>query len=232
MKLTVSILILLLIAAAASFAHAEQPADLMLGKVRMGNIEKLDGKARADVAAVAAKIKKQRLSGVVKVRGDFPGAETAEEYLSNSVFMAREVEKYLSTLLSAKFQVFVTASAYSGANRSGENSVEIFLYPYQLRLEEMESLRYVSTKPRIPAVEPVQETAVEAIQPLQPVKPAETTVSGGLLSAPLADTDYRDTDSKKARDSRISEDAARANELVKKAKARAAAKAKRRAAEK
>jgi len=232
MKLTISILILLLIAAAASFAHAEQPADVMLGKVRMGSIEKLDSKARADVAAVAAKIKRQRLSGVVKVRGDFPGAESAEEYLVNSVFMAREVEKYLGTLLSAKFQVFVTASAYSGASRSGENSVEIFLYPYQLRLEEMESLRYVSTKPRVPAAEPVPEPSGEPIQPVQAVKPAETAVNGGLLSAPLADADYHDTDSKKARESRITEDAARAKELVKKVKARAAERAKRRAAEK
>jgi len=225
----ISTLILLLIAAACPYVHAEQPADVILGKVIMRNTEKLDSKARSDVAAAAAKIKTKRLSGVVKVRGDFPGAETAEEYLLKSVFMAREVEKYLSTLLSAKFQVYVTASVYSGAKHSGENSVEIFLYPYQLRLEEMESLRYVSTKPSVPTALPAQEPAAGAVQP---VPPTEKAADGGLLSAPLADADYLDTDSKKEREKRTTEDAVRAKELVKKAKARAAEKAKRRASEK
>jgi hypothetical protein len=231
MKRTVLTLFLtVVITAIFSAGYAEEAADIPLGRVKMRYPAKLDGKVRKDVAAVAAKIKKKRSAGVIKVRGDFPGAETAEEYLTKSVFMAREVERYLRTLLPANFQVYVTASGYSGARHAGENFVEIILYPHELRLEETESLRFVSTQANAPVetevIEtPVAETAVEA------APPAEAAVEGGMLSPPRDDGGSDEITSKREREKRSSEDPTLANELVRKAKARAAERAKRRAAE-
>jgi hypothetical protein len=227
MKRLLSILLLNLLVITVATAVPAEEADVTIAKVRMRNPLKLDAKARAEVAAAAARIKKKRTIGVVKVRGNFPGAESAEEYLTRSVFMAREVETYLKSLLPAKIQVFVTASGYPGASTGGDNAVEIILYPHQLRLEEMESLRFVSTQANpiqtAPVTEPVTE---EAAQP----EPAPAG-DAGLLSAPGAESGDQDVVSKKERDKRSSEDATLAEELVKKAKARAAERAKRNATE-
>ena len=227
MKHLLSILLLnLLVITVATVVLAEE-ADVTIGKVRMRNPAKLDAKARAEIAAAAAKIKKKRTIGVVKVRGDFPGAESAEEYLTKSVFMAREVEKYLKSLLPAKIQVFVTASGYHGASTGGDNAVEIILYPHQLRLEEMESLRFVSTQSNPIQTAPVTEPVAEVAAPPEPAPAGEP----GLLSAPGEESDHQDVVSKKERDKRSSEDATLAEELVRKAKARAAERAKRNASE-
>ncbi len=223
MKRSLFTLLLIIVTALTADVYAEEPADISLGKVRMHNLSKLDKNARAEVAAMAAKIKKKRTAGVIKIRGDFPGAESADEYLSKSVFMAREVEQYLKTLLSAKFQVFVTASGYNGAKSAGENSVEIILYPYQLRLEELESLRFVSSQETPLPEPPLPETVVETSPPV------ETVTEGGLLSPAREEASSSDNASKRESEKRNSEDAALANELVNKAKARAAEKAKRRA---
>lgn len=228
MKRLLSILLLnLLVFAMSAAVQAEQTADVTIGKVRMRNPAKLDNKARAEIAKAATRLKKKRTVGVVKVRGDFPGAESAEEYLTKSVFMAREVEKYLKSLLPAKFQVFVTASAYSGASKSGDNAVEIILYPHQLRLEEMESLRFVSTQANPLQTTPVTEPVAEAA----PDQELPAVGAAGLLSAPGEEGDTPDIVSKKERDKRSSEDALLAEELVKKAKARAAERAKKNATE-
>jgi hypothetical protein len=139
--------------------------------------------------------------------------------------MAREVESYLNTLLSANYQVFVIVSAYSGAKRPGDNNVEILLYPQQMLLEELESLRFISTRIGTRPVAPAPQVPVDT------ASPGEPSGESGLLSAPRDEVDFSDTASKRERDKRSAEDAALANELVIKAKARAAERAKRRAAE-
>lgn len=233
---------------AAPVAQAEPVDDIYLGRVNLRKLTNLDKKARADVAALAAKIKKQRSSVVVKLRGDFHGAENAEEYLAQSVFLAREVEKHLATLLTAKFQIFVTASKYRGEKSTGENSVEIFLYPSLSKLEEMESLRFISSQTSpLPeavaeAVRPAPETVrsapattrpvTETAKPVSaPARPEEKAIEGGLLSRPLEDTIPSDAASKREPETLRTEDPVLANDLVNKAKARAAEKAKRRASE-
>lgn len=242
MNYALLILLGITVAIMPAAAYAEQSGDVTIGTVVMRNTAKLDGKARAAVAAAAAKIKKKRAAGVIKVRGDFPGATSAEEYLTKSVFMAREVEHYLRTLLPAKFQVFVTASGYSGSSKSGDNAVAIILYPHQLRLEEMESLRFVSTQANpvqtAPGKEPVTETDTAAGPETvaAPEMLPETTLlpepaGGGMLSVAGDEAGSADIVTKKERDRRDAEDALAAEELVRKAKARAAERAKRNAAE-
>lgn len=206
-----------------SVAVAEQVADISLGKVRMRNLTKLDKKARIDVAAIADKIKKNCSTGAVKVKGDFPNASNAKDYLSKSLFLANEVETYLKTLLPITCQVFVTASRYSGTKLSRENSVELIFYGHQLQLDEMDVVGF-SKESSAPS------ELTEAEVPVEQSKP-EQTVDGSLLSAPREEAVIRETASKRERDKRGTEDAALAEALVKKAKSRALEKQKRRASE-
>ena len=195
--------------------------DRLIGKVAIPNSAKLDIRAKKELAAIAAKINKSRQKGVVKLKGDVPSAASADEYVTKAAFLARSVEAHLKPLLLKKYQVYITASKYSGEKRTGQSSVEIALYPHELRDEYAGSTSDAVTSEVLPTERnPVYE------QPAQPVyqQPAQS----GLLTPPQDADGPVEVTSKKERGKREpDENPALANELVLRAKARAAEKAKR-----
>jgi hypothetical protein len=200
--------------------YSEPVSDLLIGKINIQNPAKLDSRTKKELNAIAAKILKSRKKGTVKLKGDVPSAESEEEYISKAAFMARNVEIQLKTLLSGRYQVFITASKYSGAKRSGQNSVEITLYPRELKVEvDGFTSSQITSKELPPKLAPVYE------QPVQPVY--QQKAQPGLLTPPQDADDPVSPTSRKERVKIETENPALANELVIRAKARAAEKAKR-----
>lgn len=192
--------------------------DKLMGSVRIRANMKLDGQARKEISNIAAKIKKSRIKGAVKLRGDFPAAGNADEYLTKSVFMAREVEQYLKSLLSPRQQIFIMTNRFSGDKRVGPNVVEFFLYPKELLVvEELQDLRVNSSQTLdIPPLnQPLTETDVQ-----QTTEPAVRTPQAVESNTTVVTTERVKSDQQ-------SEDANLATELVNRVKARAAERAKR-----
>jgi len=213
--LTLSLSLLVISAPVCS----EPVPDRFIGKVNILDPAKLDAKAKKELASLAAKIKKSLQKGTVKLKGDVPAAESEDEYIYKSVFMARTVETYLKPLLAGRYQVFITASKFSGEKRAGQNSVEINLYPHEL-VVEVNGFTSAHVKPQDKPIEgePVSE---------KPTRPVYQLPESGLLSRPADDHESVETTSKKERSKQVTENPALANELVIRAKARAAEKARR-----
>ncbi len=199
-------------------ASAAAATDTFIGKVQIHNTARLDSQAKKEIAAIAAKIKKIIKSGTVKLVGDMPSAGTPDDYLTKSFFLAKSVEYHLKTLLSNRYQIFLTASNYREIKSGEKNYVSVYLYPFELKAE---GLNFISSqlKSESPAEDP---TAISTL-------PTSKAPDDSLLSTPLrVDTDTTGIKSKKERVIIETEDPLKANELVNKAKARAAEKAKRR----
>lgn len=194
-------------------AFAEPVVDKLMGTVHIRPNLKLDSQARKDIAAAAARIKKSK-AGAVKLRGNYPAASSADDYLSKSVFMAREVERYLKTLLPPRQQIYIVSSQFSQGKKSGQSLVEIFLYPHELEAGDVKIIKGTTLDSRDAPVAPAAD-AVSA-PPLKVEEPRDTT----------AGEEKRVTSGRPASVQPV-EDAARANELVRRAKERAAEKAKR-----
>jgi len=193
--------------------------DLFMGKVNIRNYAKLDPQAKKELVSMAAKIKKASPLGAVKVSGVVPSAESQDEYLANAAFIARNVVNYLRTLLSDKYQIFITASKYIAEKSTAQSSVEIYLYPHELKAEASGFISSQVTTTELPPVSnPVQESPDFAI--IQP------NADSGLLTPPPPEEEYAEVTSKKERQKVDPENATLANELVFRAKARAAEKAK------
>lgn len=218
-----SLFVIVIIMLSVSIALCAEPeADRLMGKVSLGSKFRTDVKSRKGIASIAAKIMKIKGSGAIRVRGDFPGAENAEEYLLKSVFMARDIEKQLKPLLKDRFQVFVMASRYSGERKSEPNSVEIFFYPRELKVEDMEALRYKSVQQN----ELPKEVEVPEDQVQEYVSQGYEALDQGHEQVDAGD---QLRESKKMRNQQESEDPSQANELVERVKARAAERARREA---
>lgn len=199
-------------------AYSEPVPGRLIGKVAITASAKLDAKAKKELAVIADKIKKTRQNGTIKIIGDLPSAESQEEYLVISAFMARSVEAQLRSLLSGKYQLFITASKYSGAKKVGQSSVEIHLYPHELKTAEGGFTSSSVQSEVVPnGLEPKHESPT-LTEPQQPVQ-------SGLLSPPPEDDEQVEVTSKKERAKIETENPSLANELVIKAKARAAEKA-------
>ncbi len=216
------IIIAAIIFIAAVSESAEPDVDRLIGNVPFGGKFKPDQKSRAKVASIAAKIMKIKGAGSVRIRGDYPGAENADEYLLKSVFMAREIEQQLKPLLKKRFQIFVMSSKYSGEKVAGSNSVDVFFYPRELIVEDIEALRYKSVQQS----DRPKEIIVPESQIQEAVQQGYEAVE--LIEEPL-DTDNRVKDSKKMRTQQEREDPAKADALVNRVKARAAERARREA---
>jgi len=213
------ILMVLLISAPASSGPLP---DRFMGKVTMPNQAKLDVQTKRKLAAIAEKINKSRQKGVVKLKGDVPSAESADEYSTKAAFLARNVEAHLKPLLLKKYQIYITASKFSGEKRAGQNSVEITLYPHEL-VTGYGSVPAVTVAPSEPP--PAEHTPLPG-QTAQPV--SRQPVQSGLLTPPQDWDTPGEVTSKKERITREPEENPElANELVRRAKARAAEKAKR-----
>jgi hypothetical protein len=210
-------------------AFAEPSAEILIGKVQIRNAAKLDGQAKKELAALAAKIKKQLKRGTVKLIGDASSASSPDDYLTKSFLLAKGVEGYLKTLLPNKYQIFLAAPRYSTDKRGEKNSVSVFLYPYELKAE---GLRYISSQLRVETTgespdpvpdEPVEDPTATSILEPEPVLPADSALS----SPERPEYQGSRNKSKKERERVETEDVIQANDLVNKAKARAAEKAKR-----
>jgi|SRR6185369_5130641 len=210
----------------ASIAFAEPAAETFIGKVKIPNPVKLDNQAKKEIAAIAVKIKKSLKSGTVKLVGDVPSAGSPEDYLTKSFLLAKVVEDQLKSLLSSRYQVFLTASRYNGDHSVENNHVSVFLYPYELKAE---GLRFISSqlKSQLKSGKTGEDSAT--IPPPSAEPPAEPVAVDSALSSPLSsDYDRSRIKSKKEMERVETEDSIQANELVNRAKARAAEKAKRR----
>lgn len=204
----------------SGLAYSEPVPDRLIGKVNVRNAAKLDAQAKKEIAAIAVKIRKSKINGSVKIIGDVPSAESQDEYTSKAIFLARNVETQIKPLLSGKYQVYIAVPKFSGEKRTGLNSVEIYLYPHELKVEGAGFISSQVTSEELPKE---RETVKDLPSPSSQTPPSDT----GLLTAPVDDSEQADVTSKKERLRTETEDPALANELVNKAKARAAQKAKR-----
>ncbi len=209
--LLVSILLVLL----PLHGFADQVEDTLVARVRLKANLKLDSQARKEITAAAAKIKKSK-GGTVKLRGVYPSATSVDEYLSKSVFMAREVEQYLKTLLPPRQQIYTVTSKFSPGERGAQNVVEILLYPFELKPAESDEIRIKSLESQgigKAAVVPAVVAPVKSEPEASSTKPADAGKISSERTVPAVAT----------------EDAKRAEELVNRAKRRAAERAKRKA---
>lgn len=192
----------------------------LIGTVQIKDPVKLDAAATRQLASIASKIRKSGHKGAIKLKGDMSSAANEAEYLLKSAIMARSVETQLKRMLSGRQQIFIAAPQYSGESKPGVSSVEITLYPHELKVET----EGFTSAQVLPEGRPEEGAAVQE-QPVQPVYQQST--QSGLLTPPPDDDAPPEVTSKKERVKKETENPALANELVLKAKARAAAKAKR-----
>jgi hypothetical protein len=204
-QLLTIVLFTIIVAACVSppFAHA---ADRQIAVITLKSSLKLDPQARKEIAAAAATIRKVRNGGTVKLKGVYSGASSSDEYLTKSVFMSREVEQYLKTLLPKDQQVYSVTSAYPGEGKNGPQRVEIILYPHELEPAEIEVVAVANPGP----VESPTNRATSA--PSGIVSGSNVTTTGELS---------------RSRTKEPSEDVELANDLVRKAKEKAARRARR-----
>lgn len=221
-------------------AHA-QSDDLLLGKVNLKNTIRIDNQAKKELSAIAAKIKKIRKPGAVKIRGDYPAALNADEYLEKSVFMAHEVEQHLKKLLPAKQQIYILTSQFQGEKRSGQNQVELFFYPNELTQGDIKTFRSTDIQltgmPPQDSAEPEQISSPERPSPPEKVSVPKQVSTPEKVVIPAVKEPARPMEDAAAprvietgvkKPAQQVEDADLANELVNKAKAKAAERAKRR----
>lgn len=210
MKILILLMALLFVPLTAS---AEQDDERLMGKVHLRAGLKLDAAARREIAAAAARIKKSR-TGTVKLKGVYGNAKSADEYLTKSVFMAREVERHLKTLLPPKQQIYAVTSQFAPGETVSRNVVEIYLYPYELKPAEVESLKVTSSDSRDIVIK-----EEKAAPPVEDERDKGVSSSPAAVDSPVT---YR-----QSAPQRVEEDARRAEELVNKAKERAAERARR-----
>lgn len=202
----------------SAYTYAAPVPDQLIGKVTVRNSAKLDAKATRELASIANKIKKSRNKGAIIIAGDVASAKSQDDYILQAVFTARAVQRHLTSLLTEKYQIFITAAAYPGGNKSGRDSVAIHLYPHELKVMEAGLTPVQTTTHDLPeASVPVSEQPVLSDFP-QPAR-------SGMLSPPPADDERDEVSLKRERIKEYIEDPVLANELVNRAKARAAARA-------
>jgi hypothetical protein len=206
----------------AEFIQAEPVPEQLIGKITVAKSSSIDARARKELALIAQKIKKLRKSGSVRIVGTVSAAASQDDFIIKSVFVARNVETNLRKLLPQSFQTYVTTSKFEGLNSGGKTEVAVYLYPHELRPE---GAKFISTD--LDHAQPVSapDAAQQTMERILPDK-ASPLPQGGLLSQPKYDNDLQQINDSKERIQVEAEDAVKAEELVNKAKARAAKKAK------
>lgn len=205
----------------AANACAELAPEQLVGKITVAKGGAIDAKARKELTLIAQKIKKLRKAGSVRIVGT-PTAASQEDFVTKSIFVARNTEIHLRKLLPQSFQIYVTADKFVTANSADKNEVAVYLYPHELRPE---GAKFISTDIDQAQAQSAPEAAQQGVGQSLPGK-GPVPPEGGLLSQPQYDGDYQTNRSSNKRIEVETEDAAKAEELVNKAKARAAKKAK------
>jgi len=199
-------------------AHAESVPAQLIGKVSVRNSTKLDTKSKKELLSIADKIKENGSNGAVIITGDAPLAKNGHDYITQSVFRARVVEMHLKALLPVSHQVFVTATQLTGEKKSRQSSVIIYLYPHKLMV--VDDSAYFQESPQ----DVLKKSATVSAQP--PKSSAPLPAQSTALTPPTAEDETIAVTSKKQRLKERVEDPVRADELVRRVKARAAARAK------
>lgn len=213
----------ILITLTASSLFAEPVPDVFIGKINLKNSSKLDTAAKKELSVFAAKIKKIKSSGTVMITGNIKGAKSQDEYNDKSVFMAKLAESYLKPLLSNRYQIFITSSKFQADNGNIFNSLQISLYPHELRVQGSGFISTMTSSEEIPKI-------IESGKQQKDSNPAsQMQIPTSLLSKPVSENDQIEVGASNSKNKMKvdTEDPVLANELVNKAKARAAQKAKR-----
>lgn len=222
MKLIKLFSLLAMLFLAPEIIHAEPAQEQLIGKITVAKSGSIDAKARKELALFVQKIKKLRKSGSVRIVGNVSAVASQDDFITQSIFLARNAESHLRKLLPQSFQTYITTAKFEGLNSGGNTEVAVYLYPHELRPE---GAKFISTDidqaPSLSAPDTNQQTTETTL----PVRPSPSP-QGGLLTQPQYDDDSQSNRSSKKRIQVETEDAAKAEELVNKAKAKAAKRAK------
>lgn len=222
MKITRLLSLLTMLFLSAEYIYAEPAPEQLVGRITAVKSSSIDAKARKELAVIAQKIKKLRKSGSVRIVGTVPAASSQDDFITKSVFVARNAETHLRKLLPQAFQIYVTAAKFESLNAGTQTEVAVYLYPYELRPE---GAKFISTDIDHAQALTSPDAAQQTIEKTLPGKTSHPS-QGGLLSQPQYEDDYQQNTSSHKRIQVEAEDAVKAEELVNKAKARAAKKAK------
>jgi len=222
MKLIKLFSLLAMLFLSAANIHAEPAPEQLIGKITVAKSNSMDAKARKELALIVQKIKKLRKSGSVRVVGTVSAATSQDDFITKSVFIARNAETHLRKLLPQSFQTYVTAAKFEGPNSTARTEVAVYLYPHELRPE---GAKFISTDmdhtQSLSTPDAAQQTMEKSLRGKSP-SPSQ----GGFLSQPQDEDHSQQNINSSNRIQVETEDAAKAEELVNKAKARAAKKAK------
>lgn len=203
------------------YVSAAPVSETLIGKMTVSKNNTIDAKSRSELAIIAKKIKKLRKSGSVRIVGTAPTASSQDDFISKSVFVARNAESHLRKLLPQSFQTYVTVAKFENLDPDGKTAVAVYLYPHELRPE---GARFVSTDIDNTMPSSTSDSAQHPIENALQGASSQTTESG-LLSQQQHDDGDQNRKNTRDRIQVETEDAAKAEELVNKAKARAAKKA-------
>lgn len=199
-------------------AVAAPVPEQLIGRVTLRSLDKLDARANKELAGIANRIKKNRNKGAIVLTGDVASAGSQDDYITKAVFTARAVQRQLAPLLADRYQIFITAALYDAKNKAANNSVAIHLYPYELKVMDDDIMPFLDNSRPLP-----EETIPVSEKPV--VSGAPPTAWSGSLTPPPADDGAVEVTAKQELQKEHSEDPALAAELVNRAKARAAARA-------
>ena len=123
-------------------AFAQPAEEKLIGQISIKK-NSFDSKSKNSLTAIAGKIKKLRKSGAVRIVGNSSDRSSQDAFITSSIFIARNCENHLRTILPKSFQIHVSASKYEEKDSGGISTVTIFLYPYELKAQ---GARFVSSE--------------------------------------------------------------------------------------
>jgi hypothetical protein len=176
----------------------------------------LDRQSRKELEQILNKLKKLPGNNTIKIQGNYGAAKSQEEYFTNSLFMAKEVEEYLHDALGSNHEILVAAGDFKQQKGTqAQNTVSIFLLPLKFLVQKIDHERLPA---QLHDQRPVQEKEVAAVNEEEPaVKLVPKEKSPEQLAAEKMAEELR-----LAEERQLVEDTGKADELVAKEKLRAA----------
>ena len=181
----------------------------------------VDRAIRKEIDRIAARLKKISGRKAIKLEGDFSAATNEEEYCNKSMFMAKEVQRYLHDQ-HVKLESFVATRKFTApAKADGNNVVRVLLIPNSFSVEKIHYDR-IPAKLFNAVDRPVaaNEVTREKLPIAEPPRIINKKTPEELAAEKKAAEDRR------VADQQLAEDVRQADDLVAKVKARAAERAK------
>lgn len=218
--------------AAPDFSKSE-----LIGTVQLKNAGRIDAVAKNSLNSLAEKIVNKGENGIVIVSGVVPSAKKQGDFLVKSAFLARGAAEIISAKLPSGYYAFINVSKFDKKKRSGASYIEIRFYPYEVVssgevLTLKEWIGQHDEENMHPAVKSVPSASVISVNPDKDSSlgsPATPIAVPGTLPERSLSSERAVVPSSSVNGSRKAETAENpelANELVLKAKARAAKRAK------